>query len=100
MYHQKNIYFDYIACKSIIGNTVHTELSVLSNIFLSEQLTSELRVRMASLNWFKPSNEYFTHRSKAVLLLWIVFVSYASCWCVLCCGVCSLQPSGHLLGKG
>ena len=27
----------------------------------------------------KPSSEYFTDRSKAVLLLWIVFVSYASC---------------------
>ena len=29
-------------------------------------------------NRFKPSSEYFTDRSKAVLLLWIVFVSYAS----------------------
>ena len=29
------------------------------------------------------------YSSKAVLL-WIVFVSYASCWCVLCCGVCFL----------
>ena len=35
-----------------------------------------------------------------LLLLWIVFVSYASCWNVLCCRVCSLQPCGHLLGKG
>ena len=25
----------------------------------------------------------FTDHSKAVLLLWIVFVSYASCWCLL-----------------
>ena len=25
----------------------------------------------------------FTDRSKAALLLWIVFVSYASCWCLL-----------------
>ena len=33
---------------------------------------------------------FFTDHSKAVLLLWIVFVSYASCWCMLCCGVCSL----------
>ena len=23
-------------------------------------------------------------------ILEIIFVSYASCWCVLCCGVCSL----------
>ena len=32
--------------------------------------------------------QYFTDRSKAVLLLWIVFVSYASCWCVsVLCGL-------------
>ena len=31
------------------------------------------------LLFFKPSSEYFTDRSKTVLLLWIVFVSYASC---------------------
>ena len=35
-----------------------------------------------------PVKVFFTDRSKAVLLLWIVFV--ASCWCVLCCKVCSL----------
>ena len=30
-----------------------------------------------------------------VLLLYIIFVSYASCWCVLCCRVCSLwSPAG------
>ena len=34
-----------------------------------------------------------------MLLLWIVFVSYASYWCVLCCRVCSLKPCGHLPGK-
>ena len=32
----------------------------------------------------------FTDRLKAVLLLWIIFVCYASCWCVLCCRVCSV----------
>ena len=30
-----------------------------------------------------PPVKYFTDRSKAVLLLWIVFVGYASCWYVL-----------------
>ena len=34
-----------------------------------------------------------------MILLWIVFISYASCWCVLCCRVCSMQPCGHLLGE-
>ena len=46
--------------------------------------TSELRVRLAPFNRFKPSSKsIFTDRSKAVLLLWIVFVGYASCWYVL-----------------
>ena len=39
-----------------------------------------------------------TDRSKAVLLLWIIFVIYVSC--LSCFLVCSLQPCGHLLGKG
>ena len=40
----------------------------------------------------------FTDRPKAVLLLRILFVMYVSC--LSCCLVCSLQPCGHLLGKG
>ena len=42
--------------------------------------------------------KYFTGRSKAMLLLWIIFVINVSC--VSCFLVCSLQPFGHLLGKG
>ena len=41
---------------------------------------------------------FFTDRSKAVHLLWIIFVIYVSC--VSCFLVCSLQPCGHLLEKG
>ena len=33
-----------------------------------------------------------------VLLLWINFVIYVAC--LSCFLVCSLQPCGHLLGKG
>ena len=48
---------------------------------------------------FKPcSKNSFPERSKAVLLLWIIFVIYASC--LSCFLVCSLQPRGHLLGNG
>ena len=57
--------------------------------------------------WLAPWNRFqlfsktiFTDRSKAVLLLWIVSVSYVSCWCVLYCRVYSLYHCGHLLGKG
>ena len=35
------------------------------------------------------SKSIFTDHSKSVLLLWIVFVSDASCWCLLCSRVCS-----------
>ena len=42
--------------------------------------------------------QFFTDYSKVVLLLWIIFVIWVSCQ--LCCLVCSLQPCGHLLGKG
>ena len=35
--------------------------------------TPELRVRLVLLNMFGPSGEFFTVRSKAVLLLWILF---------------------------
>ena len=44
------------------------------------------------------NNAFFTDRSKVVLLLWILFVIYISC--LSCFLVCSLQPCGHLLGKG
>ena len=43
---------------------------------------------------------YFTDRSKAVLLLWIIYVFF----CLVCCYVfvraCLFVPFGHLLGKG
>ena len=59
-------------------------MSLHANQISMSKSTSELRVRLAPLNRFKPSSKsIFTDRSKAVLLLWIVFVSYASCWCVL-----------------
>ena len=63
---------------------------------------SELMVRFLTMNMFKPSSNCmlcFTDHSKAVLLLWILFVTYVSCLFLLCCLVCSLQPCDHLLGK-
>ena len=68
-----------------------------SNISVSCS-TLELRA-MVLWNLFKPcSKNSFPDRSKAVLLLWIIFVIYASC--LSCFLVCSLQPRGHLLGNG
>ena len=45
--------------------------------------TSELRVRLAPLNRFKPPVIKFTDRSKAVLLLWIFYIFF-SVLCLLC----------------
>ena len=55
-------------------------------------------VRLPPWNRFKPSSKYFTDRSKAVLLLWIICVIYVLYFS--CVGVCSWLPCGHLLGNG
>ena len=62
--------------------------------------TSELRVRLAPLSWFKPSSKIFTDRSKAVLLLWIFYVFVLSCVCHVFVRVCLYVLCGHLLGNG
>ena len=54
----------------------------------------------APWNRFKPSIKYFTDRSKAVLLLWIINVFVLSCVCYVFVHVCLYVLCGHLLGKG
>ena len=62
---------------------------------------SDLRVLLAPWNMFKHSSKMiFTNRSKAVLLLWILFVIYVSRLSLFYRFECSLQPCDHLLGKG
>ena len=48
---------------------------------------------------FKPSSNFLTDRSKAVLLLWILFVICVSCLSVIL-SCLFLQPCGHMLGNG
>ena len=67
------------------------DLSCEPNIYLSLS-TSEIRMRLV------PSSKKNTDCSKAVLLLCILFVIYATC--LSCFLVWPVQPSGHLLGKG
>ena len=55
---------------------------------------SELRVRLAPWNRFKPSSKIFL----LTLLLWIICVINVLCSSCFC--VCSLLPCGQLLGKG
>ena len=62
--------------------------------------TSELKVRLALLNRFKPSSKIFTDRSKAVLLLWIFYVFVLSCVCYVFVRVCLYVLCGNMLGKG
>ena len=54
--------------------------------------------RMRHWNRFKLSSKLFYWASKAVLLLWIIYVIYVLC--SSCFRVCALLPCGHLLGKG
>ena len=54
---------------------------------------------VGTMKLVKPSSKkILTDHSKEVLLLWNLFVICVSC--LSCCLVCSLQPCGHLLGKG
>ena len=73
---------------------------ISKGIFHANQTTSALRVWLVSLNIFKPLSIFITDCSKAVLLLWIIFVIYVSCLSLLWDLVCSLLPRDHLLGKG
>ena len=71
------------------------------NIYVSWS-PSELRVRLAPWNWFKPASQILFdwpfHGLRAVLLLWIICVN--DVLCLLCFCVCPLLPCGHLPGKG
>ena len=53
---------------------------------------------VGTLNHVKPSS-ILTGRSKAALILWILFVICVSCLSLLCRVVCFLQPCDNLLGK-
>ena len=61
--------------------------------------TSELRVRLAPWNWFKPSSNIFLLTVPRRYFFCGTFVFF----CALCSSwfrVCSLLPCSHLLGKG
>ena len=52
------------------------DLSCEPNVYASCS-TSEIRVRLVTSNMLKPSSNCLTDRSKAVLLLWILFLLFA-----------------------
>ena len=57
--------------------------------------TSELRVRLAPLNWFKPSSKIFYWQFQGGTS----FVDLL-CFCSVLCLLCLCALCGHLLGKG
>ena len=67
------------------------------NIYLSRS-TSEIMVRSAPSNMFKPSSKYILQTFPIRRhFSWILFVMCVSC--LSCCLVCSLRPCGHLLER-
>ena len=62
--------------------------------------TSELRVRLAPLNWFKPSSKIFYWPFQGGASF-VDLLCFCSVLCLLCCvRVCLYVLCGHLLGKG
>ena len=75
-------------------------LSCKPNIYLSWS-TSELRVRLAPLNWFKPSSRIFYWLFQgSTYFVDFFYVFVLSCVCYVFVHVCLYVLCGHLLGKG
>ena len=62
--------------------------------------TSELRVRFAPLNWFKPSSKIFLLSGPRRYFYCGSFIIFLSCVCYAFVRIRLLLPCGHLLGKG
>ena len=61
---------------------------------------SELRARLAPLNWFKPSCKIFYWPFQGGTSLCGSFMFFLSCVCYFFVRVCLYVLRGHLLGKG
>ena len=61
-------------------------------------VVSEVGVWLVPSGVFGSSSYFLTDRSKALLLLWSLFVVCVSCLTLSQCIVCFLQPCDHLLG--
>ena len=62
--------------------------------------TSELRVRLAPLNQFKPSSKIFNWPFQGGTSLWLFYDFVLSSVCYVFVRVCLYMLCGHLLGKG
>ena len=63
--------------------------------------TSELRVRLAPLNRFKPSsNKVYWPFQGSTSFVDLLYFFFLSCVCYAFVSVCLYVPCGHLLGKG
>ena len=79
------------------------------SVFMCLTVTCLERADLVALVWrrgwrretgLNTSVKYFTDRSKAVLILWILYVFFLPCICYAFVCVCFYVPYGHLLGKG
>ena len=61
---------------------------------------SELRVRLAPFNSFKPSSKIFYWPFQGGTILWIFYVFVLSCVCYVFVRVCLYVLCSNLLGKG
>ena len=74
-------------------------LSCKPNIYVSWS-TSELRVRLALLNWFKPSSKRFYWPFQGGTSFVDLLLFLLACVCYVFVRVCLYVLCGHLLGKG
>ena len=84
--------------KSAVELDLVIDLPCKPNIYVSWS-TSKIRMRLVPSNMVKHSSNFLTDRSKALLLLWNLFVIFSSCLSLSYCLFCSLLLYGHLMGK-
>ena len=75
-------------------------IKMSQNLLSAAVVISALRVRLlVSIHTTEVNLKHFSDRSKAGLLLWIIYV-ISVLFCYSFMQVCLLMPCGHLLEKG
>ena len=88
-----------LCCSHTIQSSLLWGISCKQNIYVPWS-TSELRVRLAPWNRFKPSGKIFLLTVPRRYLFCGSLMLFLSCVCFAFTRVGSLMPCGHLLGKG
>ena len=72
---------------------------LVSKFMVHRVLSDKIYLLLELLSPLSPPVKYFTYRSKAVLLLWILYI-FLSYVCYVFVRVCLYVLCDHLLGKG